>query len=229
MDVIYLLLEFMDQGTLFDFLEKREKDKLDEKTCLKILSHICLGIRTMHHMNPPMQHRDLKVENVLFDGRNFKLCDFGSVTSEVIDFGKLSKYDYDAAKQTFEKRTTITYRPPEMCDPYLQLKVDTKTDIWMIGCVLFCMAFYKHPFQECTTLSIINAGFFIPEKHNFSPKFENLIRNLLTPSPALRYNIDELIAILDSWESGNPIVLNVSICYNRETSRGSQEGAVEKA
>lgn len=110
--------------------------------------------------------------------------------------------------EEFDKKTTITYRPPEMCDPYLQLCVDTKADIWMLGCILFALAFYKHPFQECTTLSIVNASYFMPLKHKFSSKFENLIRNLLTPDPALRYDIDQVLSILDNWETAE-VELNV--------------------
>lgn len=104
-----------------------------------------------------------------------------------------------------------------MCDPYLQLKVDTKADIWMLGCILFALAFYKHPFQECTTLSIVNASYYVPNNHQFSEKFVNLIRNLLTPDPALRYDIDQVVEILDSWDTVE-IKLNVRSSHNRETS-----------
>lgn len=216
-DVFYCLLEYMSEGSLFDVMERRQKERFDEHTCLRIFRQICQGIQLMHHMNPPVQHRDLKIENVLFDGQNFKICDFGSVTTDVVDFRLIPKGDYDTKMHEFDKKTTITYRPPEMCDPYLQLKVDTKADIWMLGCILFSLAFYKHPFQECTTLSIVNAGYFVPQNHNFSEKFVNLVRNLLTPDPSLRYDIDQLIGILDNWDSVT-IQLNVRRRHNRETS-----------
>jgi AP2-associated kinase len=76
----------MSEGSLFEFMEKKIKERIDETTCLRIFRQICHGIYVMHHMNPPLCHRDLKIENVLFDGKNFKLCDFGSVSAEVIDF-----------------------------------------------------------------------------------------------------------------------------------------------
>ena len=85
-DVFYCLLEYMSEGSLFDYMEKKQKERFDEPTCLRIFRQICDGIQVMHHMNPPLAHRDLKIENVLFDGKNFKLCDFGSVSSEYIDF-----------------------------------------------------------------------------------------------------------------------------------------------
>ena len=39
----------------------------------------------MHRAQPPIVHRDLKLENVLVDasGKYLRLCDFGSATTEV--------------------------------------------------------------------------------------------------------------------------------------------------
>ena len=49
------------------------------------------------------------------------------------------------------------YRPPEMADLYLKYKIDENVDIWMLGCVAYTMAFYNHPFLECSKLAISKA------------------------------------------------------------------------
>lgn len=40
------------------------------------------------------------------------------------------------------------YRPPEMCDLYLKYDITEKVDIWMLGCILYTLCFYKHPFVD---------------------------------------------------------------------------------
>jgi AP2-associated kinase len=47
------------------------------------------------------------------------------------------------------------YRPPEMSDIYQRFEVSTKVDIWMLGCVLYTMMFYVHPFQDASKLAIV--------------------------------------------------------------------------
>jgi len=206
----------MDQGSLFDYMEKRQHNRLTEPEIIGIFLQIAKGVKALHSMNPPHAHRDLKIENVLFDGKTFKLCDFGSVSADVVDFAyfytlsrTLPRELHHTKIEEFEKRTTITYRAPEMCDPFLRFKVDQKVDIWMLGCILFALAFYKHPFQECSTLSIANASYFLPKKHNYSNKLENLIRNLLTPNPAERMNIQELLDLLMKYPMIHELPLTV--------------------
>ena len=122
---------------------------------------------------------------------------------------------YSEYKSVWESTTTLMYRPPEMCDPYKLFKVDEKVDIWMLGCVLFTMAFFKHPFQECMELAIINANFTFPSNSNYSKKLENLIRNLLTPNPDYRQNIFALLGQLENYHNLSSIELNVTYHYKK--------------
>ena len=104
------------------------------------------GVKFMHEKG--IAHRDLKVENILFQEGKYKLADFGSATNQILDYTSSSKQEISKQMEQFEKYTTLMYRPPEMIDQYLKYKVDLQVDIWMLGCVLFTLCFAKHPFQE---------------------------------------------------------------------------------
>lgn len=83
----------------------------------------------------------------------------------------------------------------------LLTEVDAKSDVWMMGCVLFTLLFFEHPFKEATKLSIINADFHFPEKDgrgifSYSENLEILLRNLLTPDPRLRPSSLEVLNLL---------------------------------
>ena len=43
---------------------------LPESRCLQIFAGICLGLREMHHHEPPWAHRDIKTANVLLSSDN---------------------------------------------------------------------------------------------------------------------------------------------------------------
>ena len=68
-------------GTLFDLLVRYGAKGLQEQQVIHVLKDVCRGILHMHSQNPPIAHRDIKVENVLLHDKKFKLCDFGSAST----------------------------------------------------------------------------------------------------------------------------------------------------
>lgn len=79
-----MILEFCQGGSLFDLMTKYESTKLNEKQISFIMKEIATGLVHMHSLG--IAHRDIKIENVLLENKKFKLCDFGSCSSETLDF-----------------------------------------------------------------------------------------------------------------------------------------------
>ena len=98
-----------------------------------MLKDISRGILHMHSQDPPIAHRDIKVENVLLHNKKFKLCDFGSASARALSYqgSQLSSSQIDEMFEDFERYTTMMYRPPEMIDRYMKWNVNTKVDIWV--------------------------------------------------------------------------------------------------
>ena len=74
--------ELCTGGTLFDLLNKFN-GKLTEAQIIHIAIDICNGLAELHHQG--ISHRDIEVENILLGGKSFKLCDFGSASTSILD------------------------------------------------------------------------------------------------------------------------------------------------
>ena len=116
----------------------------------------------------------------------------------------------------------MMYRPPEMIDSYKRYKVDTKVDMWMLGCILYALCFFRHPFQDSQKLAITNAHYFIPDeaRSRISEKMRDLIRILLCPNPAYRPNVTHLQHLLNNWEKLNGIKLPKEVIEIKEKQEG---------
>jgi hypothetical protein len=77
------------------------------------------------------------------------------------------------------------YRAPEMVDLYLRPMLTEKTDIWALGCMLYAMCFLIHPFQDGSTLGILNAKIHFPATSPYTADVHTIILRLLDVSNAL--------------------------------------------
>ena len=156
-----MLLEFCPNGSLIDVIYRKGKGgsyerrpALSASRVLEIFEMVVAAISHMHAQDPPVTHRDLKLENVLgaSDGR-FVLCDFGSATTATLPANRTRKETL-MEEERIHKYSTLMYRAPEMVDLYRNQEVGVKVDVWALGCILYALCFREHPFADESSLQV---------------------------------------------------------------------------
>ncbi len=62
----YILLEYCPGGHLLHRLNQRHGQPLPAESIYRIFGQILLGMKSLHEHRPPIIHRDIKLENILF-------------------------------------------------------------------------------------------------------------------------------------------------------------------
>ena len=161
---MHLIMECLDGGNLCTFV--KAKKRLTEEESTRIFFQIAQAIEYLHSYG--ISHRDVKLENVLFDGnKNIKLIDFGFST--VCQHGKRLKVFCG----------TPSYMAPEIVR---RTEYEGKpVDIWSLGILLYALLCGCFPFRAKSYPDLyrrISRGTFsIPE--DFSPSAKDLLRQLL--------------------------------------------------
>eukprot|EP01087_Luapelamoeba_hula_P013480 TRINITY_DN3848_c0_g1_i2.p1 TRINITY_DN3848_c0_g1~~TRINITY_DN3848_c0_g1_i2.p1 ORF type:complete len:460 (-),score=81.45 TRINITY_DN3848_c0_g1_i2:83-1462(-) len=88
----------------------------------------------------------------------------------------------------------MMYRAPEMVDLYREDFIDTKVDIWSLGCMVYKLAFYNDPFEG--KLGILNGRYRIPDNSIYSSRLHNFIAYLLQTDPVKRPDIFDVLQTL---------------------------------
>lgn len=92
-------------------------------------------------------HRDIKPGNIMIDdnGTSPILMDLGSLASSptTITDRTIALQVQDTAAE----HSTMPYRAPELFDVKVDTLVDTKVDIWSLGCTLYACLVGKSPFE----------------------------------------------------------------------------------
>lgn len=88
-----LLMDFYPGGHLLDRLNMRNGSSLPSESAFRIFGQLLLSLKPLHLNNPPIVHRDLKLENILFGSvrkflLNLRFNDYSIILP------RMEKFDY---------------------------------------------------------------------------------------------------------------------------------------
>lgn len=176
---LYLVLEYIEGGELFDYLISR--GRLSEREAIHYFRQICYGVDYCHKFN--ICHRDLKPENLLLDThRNIKIADFGMAALE--SNGRLLETSCGSPH----------YASPEIVTG--KTYHGAPSDIWSCGIILFALLTGHLPFDDDNIRQLllkVQAGkFSMPS--SLSPEARDLISRMLVVNPTKRISMREIFA-----------------------------------
>jgi len=165
-----IVMEYCDGGDLGIFLKQALKTGkfIPEEKIWKFFIQICLGLQYIHSKN--ILHRDLKTMNIFMIKENEQI--------RIGDLGVAKALNPNSFAKTFVG--TPYYLSPEICEekPY-----NEKSDVWALGCILYEMATYKHPFnatnQGALILKILKGTYEPINTKEYSIDLKKTIEKLL--------------------------------------------------
>lgn len=198
---VLLLMEYCSGLGLIDFMNTRLTQRLLEAEVLSIMGQISTAVAMCHHLDPPLIHRDIKIENVLIDDNGtYKLCDFGSA----VNYCKAPSNQLDLVllHEDIMQHTTPQYRAPEMIDLSRSFPIDDKSDVWALGVFLYKLCYFTTPFElphqrtlqdlEQLILSCLSNLRF-PHTPRYSSRLQNVMSCCLREDPRRRPNALQLL------------------------------------
>lgn len=179
-----IIMEYCEGGDLGTYISNYQKmnsnTSLNEDFIWKVFIQICFGLYDIHKQN--ILHRDLKSLNI-FLTKQFQV--------KIGDLGVARVLQNTQYASTFIG--TPLYLSPEICEekPY-----NEKSDVWALGCILYEMASFKHPFnaknQAALFLKILN-GKYEPLSTKIPIDIKKMIERLLEKNYFKRPSMKEII------------------------------------
>jgi serine/threonine protein kinase len=176
-DSVYTVMEFVQNDTLLALLNQT---KLSIAEILRIFCQLVCAVSYLHQ-DLDLVHRDIKIENILFDEcLNIKLADLG-----------LSKPVCGSDPQLTTVCGSMPYCAPEV---FQQVPYGKPVDIWSLGVCLYAMVYGRLPFFSSTHSGMVDQILRAePEiQPATSPMIADLLTRMLKKSPEERIRIEEI-------------------------------------
>jgi tRNA A-37 threonylcarbamoyl transferase component Bud32/TolB-like protein len=186
----YIVLEYVEGRSLNEYLAE---ERLGMAQLVRLAEKIASGLAAAHKLN--IVHRDIKPDNIMIDDDGDpKILDFGLAKPlDPLQF----EADRDSTQTVSEELTkvgkiigTVSYMSPEQVRGE---KVDTRSDIFSFGILLYRMIAGELPFagpsQVETMAKILESPFPSPRAKNdaIPLELERIIGKCLAKDPEDRY------------------------------------------
>lgn len=200
-DNIYSIMRFIKGGELFDYID--EIGKMGEPQARDFFKQLVNGMMRLQELG--IGHRDMSLENILFDGMNlYVIIDFGMCMLLERNPASPSGF-YNVSKQAIcGKRNYIApevLRGDASFNPML-------CDVWAAGVILFMVLTGLPPVETATMaderyhmicenqLSFLLKGW----DRSLSPAVEDLMQRILRPNPLDRLTLVQIMQ--HPWMTG---------------------------
>lgn len=172
----YILLEYMEGGTLRDLLRTRKK--LPVTQVVELFRQLAQGLSDVHRHN--VVHLDIKPENIMFtkDRKTAKIGDMG--IAKVVSGGYVHS----------------SYMSPAYAAPEVKKGLASfASDIYSLGCVIYEMLTGINPNV------FVENGYQIPPPSTYNPEvptwLDQLVLKMLEVEPTKRPSAEEIVTFLN--------------------------------
>jgi len=208
-ELSYIVMEYIEGQSLKDYLSKPGLTMAD---LLRISEKIARGLAEAHKLN--IVHRDIKADNIIINPAGEpKILDFGlakPLVAPMKDTGEGTATISQELTQEGKIVGTVTYMSPEQARGG---KVDSRSDIFSFGVVLYKLFSGQFPFEGPDRVSTIAKILESPhesirKKDNSIPaELERIIDKCLQKDPDYRYQdtrdlVVDLRSLRRQYESG---------------------------
>jgi serine/threonine protein kinase len=204
----FLAMEFVQGESLASIFKKRT---LTVEEAIPIFIQVCNGLAHAH--NHSVVHRDIKPGNIMLSSQLPQGTE-GSV--KILDFGIAKVGEYEAGEIQSLTRTgeifgSPLYMSPEQCSGG---KVDHRSDIYSLGCVIFEALTGTTPYVGESALStmMMHQSADIPSLKeaslgtDFPDALEQIVHSMLVKNPSQRYqNLNDTVTDLSAALHGEAI------------------------
>jgi serine/threonine-protein kinase len=224
----YMVMEFLEGGDLAAWLEQRGRMSIEQ--AVEFVLQACVAVADAHGLG--IVHRDLKPANLFCVRRTD-----GRLLIKVLDFGisKVTQFGASGPGTSATKTSALMGSPLYMSPEQMQSSksVNSQTDIWALGIILFELLAGQTPFVGETLPEVVLniATRAPPSLRTFRPDapgaLEAVILRCLQKDPSERYrNVGELAAALIPF-APNAKALVERIAGIMQTSGLSTSSSVE--
>ena len=175
--LLYISMEYIEGVDLKQVL--KQSGALPPDRGYEVAIQVAEGLQAVHDAG--IVHRDLKTPNIMSDGAG---------VARLMDFGVAKRVGEGAATVTGQIVGTPEYMSPEQAQGH---KVDTRSDIYALGIVLYEIFTGQVPFRGETPISTILKHLNDPpplegpQAHGIPPSLKPVLRRCLAKDPADRY------------------------------------------